>query len=529
MILAGCPLRYLVILHEMFKLKLIPILERFSHRMTQSGRVLTQILSHKPRFLCGPLLNEQNDANSDQSKKPENTASDSKNPRDLPPRQNAPKSDGPPDLDVLWNDFNRRLGDFFGGKKGGNSKPTNGHDNSNTNPSGNSQDQQFGQSGQSGPTEPPPKNRPDTQPNLGGGISGQLKFKLPKVGFGVLLAVFAAIWMSSGFFIVQEGEAGVVLQFGKYKYTARPGINWRLPSPIQSHEIVNLSGVRSVVIGRPVMIQATNLKDASMLTEDENIIDVKFAVQYRLKDPMDYLFMNREPDEAVVQAAETAVREIVGHSKMDTVLYEGREKIAIDLSASIQKILDSYKSGILITSVTVQNVQPPEQVQASFDDAVKAGQDQERLKNEGLAYANDIIPRAKGTAARLKEESEGYKARVIATAEGDASRFKQIYVEYAKAPQVTRDRMYIDTMQQVYNNVTKVMVDAKSGTQLLYLPLDKLMQQVSAESAASVASSPAAPVAASTQAVMPATQTAPTTPVQVDKRDSLRSRDRDAR
>jgi len=182
------------------------------------------------------------------------------------------------------------------------------------------------------------------------------------------------------------------------------------------NEIVNLSAVRSVEIGRPVIIKGTNQKDSSMLTEDENIIDVRFAVQYRLKDPMEYLFNNRDPDLAVVQAAETAVREIVGRSKMDTVLYEGREKIAIDLSLSIQKILDSYKAGIFITSVTVQNVQPPEQVQAAFDDAVKAGQDQERLKSEGEAYANDILPRAKGTAARLNQEAEGYRARVVAMA-----------------------------------------------------------------------------------------------------------------
>ena len=182
-----------------------------------------------------------------------------------------------------------------------------------------------------------------------------------------------------------------------------------------------------------------------------------------------------------MQAAETAVREIVARSKMDTVLYEGREKIAIDLAATIQKILDSYKTGIYVTSVTVQNVQPPEQVQASFDDAVKAGQDQERLKSEGQAYANDVIPRAKGTADRLIQEAEGYKARVMATAEGDAARFKQVYAEYAKAPAVTRDRMYIDSMREMYNNVTKVLVDTKNNS-MLYLPLDKIIAQVNSES-----------------------------------------------
>jgi membrane protease subunit HflK len=327
--------------------------------------------------------------------------------------------------------------------------------------------------------------------------------------------------------MIQEGQAGVVLTFGKYDYTARPGINWRLPFPIQSTEIVNLSAVRSVEIGRSVVIKGTNQKDSSMLTEDENIIDVRFAVQYRLKDPMEYLFNNRDPDMAVVQAAETAVREIVGRSKMDTVLYEGREKIAIDLSMSIQKILDSYKAGIFITSVTVQNVQPPEQVQAAFDDAVKAGQDQERLKSEGEAYANDILPRAKGTAARLIQEAEGYRARVIAMAEGDSIRFKQIYTEYAKAPQVTRDRMYIDTMKEIYNNVSKVLVDTTKSNSLLYLPLDKIISQVSSEAQqaaqAQTSGLPSipAPAASSASSASPApVERAP------EKRDGLRSRDR---
>ncbi|NBV02469.1 MAG: FtsH protease activity modulator HflK, partial [Burkholderiaceae bacterium] len=356
-------------------------------------------------------------------------------------------------------------------------------------------------------------------------------------------------WLLSGFFIIQEGQAGVILTFGKYSYTAGPGINWRMPWPIQAQEIVNLSGVRSVEVGRPVLIKSTNLKDASMLTEDENIIDVKFAVQYRLKNPTDYLFNNRNPDIAVTQAAETAIREIVGRSKMDTVLYEGREKIAIDLAISIQKILDSYKTGIYITSVTVQNVQPPEQVQAAFDDAVKASQDAERLKSEGQAYANDIIPRAKGTGARLLQEAEGYKARVIATADGDATRFKQILTEYAKAPQVTRDRMYIDTMKEVYSNVTKVLVDTTKSNSLLYLPLDKIAAQVSAESAqaatapnssmgsGSVGSSTGSPTVPATGSVT----VSPAQPTSVSPsasgstggstaRDGLRSRDRgDAR
>jgi membrane protease subunit HflK len=350
----------------------------------------------------------------------------------------------------------------------------------------------------------------------------------PKVASLGAAVIVALVWLFSGFFMVQEGQAGVILTFGKYDYTARPGINWRLPWPIQSTEIVNLSAVRSVEIGRAVMIKGTNQKDSSMLTEDENIIDVRFAVQYRLKDPMEYLFNNRDPDMSVIQAAETAVREIVGRSKMDTVLYEGREKIAIDLSMAIQKILDSYKTGIFVTSVTVQNVQPPEQVQAAFDDAVKAGQDQERLKSEGEAYANDILPRAKGTAARLIQEAEGYRARVVAMAEGDAIRFKQIYSEYAKAPQVTRDRMYIDTMKEIYNNVSKVLVDTTKSNSLLYLPLDRIVNQVTTEAqqAAQMQSGNLPGIAA--PSANPALLNNSSTPAEraPEKRDGLRSRDR---
>lgn len=436
------------------------------------------------------------------------------------------KTDGPPDLDELWRDFNDRIAGIFGGKK----KPGAGNTS-------------FGKPANKPSSSDIPS--PSQRGNGGGGNGGinapNLSFTNPfgsKASVGIAAAAVFFIWICSGFFIIQEGQAGVILTFGKYDYTAKPGINWRMPWPIQSEETVNLSGVRSVEVGRPVLIKATNQKDSSMLTEDENIIDVRFAVQYRLKDPTDYLFNNRDPDTAVVQAAETAVREIVARSKMDTVLYEGREKIGIDLANSIQKILDSYKTGIYVTSVTVQNVQPPEQVQAAFDDAVKAGQDQERLKSEGEAYANDIIPRAKGTAARLIQEAEGYKARVVATAEGDATRFKQILVEYAKAPQVTRDRMYIDSMREMYNNVTKILVDTTKSNSLLYLPLDKIVAQVSAESAQAAnaqvsqagTSTPTGSVTVGGATGSSTSTTGSTAPTSsADKRDGLRSRDREAR
>ena len=448
------------------------------------------------------------------------------------PANSTNKPDGPPDLDELWRDFNDRIAGIFGGKKkpGVTSNPAN----------------------KPNSTDIPPPSQRGGNGSGGGGNNGgftapNFNFTNPfgsKASFLIAGAIVFFMWVCSGFFIIQEGQAGVILTFGKYDYTAKPGINWRMPWPIQSDETVNLSGVRSVEVGRPILIKATNQKDSSMLTEDENIIDVRFAVQYRLKDPTDYLFNNRDPDAAVVQAAETAVREIVARSKMDTVLYEGREKIGIDLANSIQKILDSYKTGIYVTSVTVQNVQPPEQVQAAFDDAVKAGQDQERLKSEGQAYANDIIPRAKGTAARLIQEAEGYKARVVATAEGDATRFKQVLVEYAKAPQVTKDRMYIDSMREMYNNVTKILVDTTKSNSLLYLPLDKIVAQVSAESAqaasaqtnSSGTSTPTGSVtvggatgtsSASSSSSM--TPVAPTVNSGADKRDGLRSRDRETR
>jgi membrane protease subunit HflK len=338
-------------------------------------------------------------------------------------------SDGPPDLDEMWRDFNRRLTALFG-RKGGSG----------------------------GGTPPADANR-----NNG-------------VWAGVLAVLVVAIYLGSGIFIVQEGQSGVVLQFGKYKYTTLAGIQWRLPRPFQDDEIVNMSQVRSVEIGGNNVIRSANLKDSSMLTQDENIIDVRFAVQYRIKSATDFLFNNADPEATVTQAAQTAVREIVGKSTMDYVLYEGREQTGLALTTAIQRILDSYKTGILVTSVTMQNVQPPEQVQAAFDDAVKAGQDRERAKNEAQAYANDVVPRARGNASRVLAEADGYRARVVAQSTGDAERFKLVLAEYAKAPEVTRERMYLDTMQQIYADTPKVMVDGKGGNNnLLYLPLDKLI------------------------------------------------------
>lgn len=311
-----------------------------------------------------------------------------------------------------------------------------------------------------------------------GGESGNRSGDGFKLNFGLIVLIATLIWLGSGFYIVDESQRGVVLRFGKQVETTEPGPHWHIPYPIETVEIVNVSQVRTVEVGYRENVKNKILKESLMLTDDENIIDIQFAVQYFLKDPSDYLFNNRAPDENVRQAAETAIREVVGRSKMDFVLYEGREQIAAETTQLMQEILDRYRSGILISKLTMQNAQPPEQVQAAFDDAVKAGQDRERLKNEGQSYANDVIPKAKGAASRLIEEAEGYKQSVIAKAEGDVSRFRQILDEYEKAPQVTRERMYLDMMEQIMSRSSKVMIDQKnSNGSLLYLPLDKLMQR----------------------------------------------------
>ncbi|HMS26280.1 MAG TPA: FtsH protease activity modulator HflK [Burkholderiaceae bacterium] len=396
-------------------------------------------------------------------------------PNHQAPQDNKRPHDGPPDLDELWHDFNQKLGGIFGGAQNkGRQQPNGGGNN-------------HGGNGN------------------GGGFQPDMK----SAGKGAVLVgvVAALIWLGTGFFIVQEGQQAVITRFGELKGTREAGFNWRLPYPIERHETVALTQLRSIEIGRGTTVQATGLKDSSMLTQDENIVDIKFTVQYRLKSAADFLFQNRNPDDAVTKAAESAIREVVGKGAMDTVLNKDRESIQRDVLASIQAQMDRYKTGIHVQTVNIQNVQPPEPVQAAFDDALKAGQDRDRLKNEGQAYANDVVPRAKGTAARLKEEADGYKANVIARAEGDAQRFKSIQAEYSKAPQVTRDRLYIDTMQQIYSNVTKVVVDSKQGNNLLYLPLDKIMQLTAAgpnttngstdANAASSASSatPVAPIA----------------------------------
>lgn len=396
-------------------------------------------------------------------------------------------NDGPPDLDQLWRDFNQRLNRLFGNKGGG---------------------------------------RGDGN---GGGFTPDMKGA--GIGVGLIGAIILFLWLVSGFFIVQEGQTGVVMTFGKYSHMTPAGFNWRWPYPIQAHEVVNISQVRTVEVGYRSSVKNKQPKESLMLTDDENIIDIQFAVQYKLKNAADWVYNNRDQEEMVRQVAETSIREIVGKSKMDFVLYEGREKVAFDTSQLMQQIVDRYRSGVQITNVTMQGVQPPEQVQTAFDDAVKAGQDRERQKNEGQAYANDVIPRARGAASRLLQEAEAYRARVVANADGDASRFKQILVEYQKAPAVTRDRMYLDTMQQIFSNTTKIMVDSKSGSNLLYLPLDKLISQTVASDQANARTGLSQQQGSAPSPVPDAMQALETQQRMRDSRsrDSRDSREREAR
>lgn len=379
--------------------------------------------------------------------------------------------DGPPDLDEIMRRFNRKVSGLFGGAGKGGS----------------------------------------------GSDSGA-----PGVPLLPIIGLVVVIWIASGFYIVDQGSRGIVLRFGKHVETTQPGPRWHLPYPIETATVVNMEQVRTVEVGYRSsgdtgQGRSKALKESLMLTDDENIIDLQFAVQYNLKNVEDYLFNNRLVEEQVRGVAETAIREIVGKSKMDFVLYEGREEIAVNAKRLMQEILDRYQTGISIVTVTMQNAQPPEQVQAAFDDAVKAGQDLERQKNEGQAYANDIIPKARGMAARLLEEAEAHKLRVINEAKGNASRFTQVLAEYERAPQVTRERLYLDAQEQILGSVSKVVVDQKGSNSLLYLPLDKLLE--------GAGKALPAPQVQSGTAAAPATSEADLQ----RSREAFRSRDRESR
>ncbi len=445
--------------------------------------------------LNDPRWGRDDDKTSSDEPKPESGREDM--PPARPPIAPRPQgqgkgpNQGPPDLDELWRDFNRKLGGLFGGAKNAG--------------------QRRGGGGGGGPGGP-------------GGF--QPDMKNAGIGIGLIAGVAVLIWLGTGFFIVQEGQQAVITQFGKYKSTVGAGFNWRLPYPVQRHEVLFVTQIRSVDVGRDSIVKSTGLRESAMLTEDENIVEIKFAVQYRLNDARAYLFESKNPADAVVQAAETAVREVVGKMRMDAALGEEREQIGPRVRKLMQTILDRYKVGVEVVGINMQQggVRPPEQVQTAFDDVLKAGQERERAKNEAQAYANDVIPRAVGSASRLKEESEAYKARIVAQSQGDAQRFRSVLTEYQKAPQVTRDRMYTDAMQQVYSSVTKVMVESRQGSNLLYLPLDKIMQQTAGGAPAEPVNGAAGPAAAPG---MPAPPVTGTTDTRV--RDASRTRDRDTR
>jgi len=350
----------------------------------------------------------------------------------------AANQDGPPDLDELFKDLRNKMNRVIGGKASG-----------------------GGNNGQ--------------KPNSSGSqLSGD------NIPIGPIILIIVLIWLATGFYIVDQGSRGVVFTFGKNTAVTMPGPRWHIPYPIETVEVVNLEQVRTIELGyRSSGAGATSqeLRESLMLTGDENIIDLQFAVQYNLKSVQDFLFYNRSAENSVRGAAETAIREIVGKSEMDFVLYEGREEIAVKTRALMQDILDRYQTGINITSVTMQNAQPPEQVQAAFDDAVKAKQDQERQKNEGQAYANDVVPKARGSASRLIAQANGYKVSVENEALGNASRFEQIMTEYNRAPAVTKQRLFLEAQEGIMSSITKIIVDQKDSNSLLYLPLDKIIQQ----------------------------------------------------
>ena len=348
-------------------------------------------------------------------------------------------NDGPPDLDELVKDLKSKVNNVFKLKP---KNTSNGND-----------------------SQPPSNNS---------GESGIIK-PLP-----IIIVIFL-VWLATGFYIVDQGSRGIVLTFGKNTGITQPGPRWHIPYPIETVEIVNQEQVRTIEVGyRSLGEGATQqLKESLMLTGDENIIDLQFAVQYNLKSVEDFLFNNRSVESSVRGAAETAIREVVGKSDMDFVLYEGREEIAIKTKSLMQSILDLYQTGINITSVTMQNAQPPQQVQAAFDDAVKAKQDLERQKNEGQAYANDIVPKARGTASRLTAEANGYKISIENEALGNASRFDQILAEYIRAPEVTKKRLFLETQEQIMSTVSKIVIDQKGSNSLLYLPLDKIIKNSS--------------------------------------------------
>lgn len=343
---------------------------------------------------------------------------------------------GPPDLDEVVRKLSDQLRGLFGQRRGG-----------------------MGDGGEGGGDAP---RRP------------------PRLLLGLLAGGALVLWAGVGsFYIVDEGKRGVVQRFGRYAETTQPGLRWHLPYPIESVQIVDIEQIRSEEIGyraggrQPAARSVP--KEALMLTQDENIIDLRLAVQYQVADPRAFLFRVVEPDVTLRQAVESATREVVGRSSMDFVLTEGRSDIVAQIRQLAQAVLDQYQTGLRINSVNLQDAQPPEDVQEAFADAIKAREDEQRQKNEAEAYANEVLPRARGQAARRLQEAEAYRAQVVSQAEGEAARFAQILEQYQKAPDITRQRLYLDTMQTVLGESAKVLVDVSGNNNLMVLPLDKLL------------------------------------------------------
>jgi modulator of FtsH protease HflK len=430
-----------------------------------------------------------------ESKRPEADRPPTDRPAADRPKPNRPSGskDGPPDLDELWRDFNRKLNSIFGKGKGSGNLPR---------PSGNNNG--------GGPDGP--------------GFGGAGGLRGAGIGIGVIALGALLLWLASGVFIIQEGQTAAVLRFGELDRTRdQAGITWRMPFPIEAHEVINTQQLRTVEVGYRQVPKNKLERESQMLTMDQSIVDMQVAIQYRISDAKAFFFNNNisgNPEELARQAAEAAMREIVGRRTIDQVLYEEKEGVAKDARILMQKLVDRYGAGITVIDVTVQQAQPPEKVQAAFEDANKAAQDKENFINEGRSYANDVIPRARGAAARLMQEADGYKEGLVATATGDGARFNSILTEYSKAPQVTRERMYLETMQSIFSNTSKIYVDSKSGGSLLNLPLDKLM---------GVVGDVARPVAAPTPGIAsPPVTPEPRSEVIDTRREAVRTRDRDS-
>lgn len=330
-------------------------------------------------------------------------------------------NDAPPDLDEVFNNIKKKIDGFLGGGKGGSSN--------------------------------------------GSGAGGDNGAGMPNSGAftGFIVGALVVVWLLSGIYIIDEGWRGAVTKFGAKSEITLPGPHWHIPFPIESVEKINVEAIR------------TTTHNALMLTKDENIVSLSLSVQYNVSDAQKYAYEVRNPDVTLKQSLETAIREVVGAKDMDYILTDGRAELTSNTKIIMQEIIDSYNSGLQVISVNLNESQPPEQVQAAFSDAIKAREDEQRIINEATAYRNDVVPKARGDAKGMLEESLAYKTRVVKTSQGETSRFTQLLTEYQRAPEVTRDRLYIDMVEEVYSNSPKVMLDVDKGNNIMYVPLNQLL------------------------------------------------------